>query len=447
MTYRANASFVHPASELKVGTRAYVSSDSVPQQVRGKSGDGRVSLRRTLHIAHITATFPPYYAGTGNVCFHNARVLAERGHRVEVFTAEHPGVVVDPVDVTVHRIRPFLRLGNAPFIPQLGLLPKFDLIHLHLPFIFGAEFVRLRALRAETPYVVTIHNRLEAGGVKGSLFRIYERVVSPRVLGHAAAICAVTLPHALSLNAVRAFQSRGTPLVAIPNGVDTSQFCPGLNGAEVRSNNHIPADAIVIAAVASLDEAHRFKRIDIAITALAQTKSSKDIRLLVIGDGALRPHLEEHAARMRVADRVVFAGAIPHSALPPYIAASNALVLPSDSVESFGLVLLEAMACGKPVITSALPGPSSLVSPGVDGFVFPVNDCEALGHYIDDLAESAELCEQLGKAGRAKVECHYTWAHAAAKLEETYRTVLDAAGTGKQASFGPHARQPEGTYR
>jgi hypothetical protein len=76
-----------------------------------------------LHIAHVTATFPPYYAGTGNVCFHQARALAARGHRVEVYSATYPGEPVDPAGVRVHRLRPVLRLGNAPLLPGLVRLP------------------------------------------------------------------------------------------------------------------------------------------------------------------------------------------------------------------------------------------------------------------------------------------------------------------------------------
>ena len=73
-----------------------------------------------MRIAHVSATFPPYYGGTGNVCYHNARVLAERGHDVHVFTADWPGERDDPPGVTVHRLKPLFRIGNAPVLPQLS---------------------------------------------------------------------------------------------------------------------------------------------------------------------------------------------------------------------------------------------------------------------------------------------------------------------------------------
>ena len=73
-----------------------------------------------MRIAHLTATFPPYYAGAGNVCYHNARLLTARGYDVEVVTARYPGAVVDPPGVRVHRLRPVVRVGNAPLLPQIA---------------------------------------------------------------------------------------------------------------------------------------------------------------------------------------------------------------------------------------------------------------------------------------------------------------------------------------
>ncbi|HVX29433.1 MAG TPA: glycosyltransferase, partial [Nitrolancea sp.] len=116
-----------------------------------------------MRIAHVTATFPPYYGGTGNVCYHNARVLAARGHHVEVFTADAPGRIDDPAGVIVNRLRPIVQVGNAPVLPSLLRLRQFDLVHLHYPFYTGAEFVSL----ARLPYVITYHQDVELDGVLG----------------------------------------------------------------------------------------------------------------------------------------------------------------------------------------------------------------------------------------------------------------------------------------
>ncbi len=131
-----------------------------------------------MRIAHLSATFPPYYAGSGNACFYQAEALAARGHDVEVFTAAYPGVPVDPAGVRVHRYAARLRLGNAPLIPQLALLDGFDVVHLHQPFIFGAEAALAATARSGAPLVSSYHNELQADGLKGLLFAGYDRTVA-----------------------------------------------------------------------------------------------------------------------------------------------------------------------------------------------------------------------------------------------------------------------------
>src|SRR4051812_4822660 len=112
-----------------------------------------------MRIAHVTHSFPPYFAGVGNVAFHDARVLAAMGHEVDVFTAASPGAPVDPAGVPVPGLEPLLEIGKAPLLPALLTMGKFDVVHLHLPFI-GGELAVVRALAARTPICVTIHNDL-----------------------------------------------------------------------------------------------------------------------------------------------------------------------------------------------------------------------------------------------------------------------------------------------
>ncbi|MEZ4663014.1 MAG: glycosyltransferase [Caldilineaceae bacterium] len=99
-----------------------------------------------MKIAHITATFPPYYSSTGMVCYHNARGLAALGHEVTVLTADYPkGAADSPPGVTVRRLPITFRFGNAPFLLDLLRIAEYDVIHLHHPFIFGAEMISAAA--------------------------------------------------------------------------------------------------------------------------------------------------------------------------------------------------------------------------------------------------------------------------------------------------------------
>ena len=388
---------------------------------------------RGMKIAHVTATFPPYLAGTGNLVFHLADALAARGHAVEVFTAPAPAGAgpPPPTRATVHRIAPLLAFGNAPLIPRLATLRGFDAIHLHYPFIFGAEL--LLAGRAATrpgrrpPLVATWHNALAGGGARGALFAAYERSVGPLLARVVARAGVVTRAHGDSVPYLRALAARRPErVVELPNGVDVDAFRPGDDDGGLRARLGAEPDELLVAFVAALDAAHWFKRLDVVLDALAQARSPR-LRLVVAGDGELRAALEAEAARRGVAARTHFLGRVGHGELPATLRGCDALVSASTAVESFGMTLIEAMASGLPVVTSDLPGPASLVEQDVTGLIVPRGDAAALAAALERLeALGRDGRAALGAAGRARAERLWAWPHVAARHEALYAELAGA---------------------
>ncbi len=245
---------------------------------------------QALRVAHLTATFPPYPGGAGNTAFRFAKGQAERGHHVEVFTAAAEGEAPDPGDAIVHRIEPRFAIGNAPLLPELARLDGFDVVHIHYPFIFGSELTllaRLRKRRRRAALIVHYKNRLLGSGPRGALFETYEHSVSPTLIRAADRILVLSADHARSVSYLRKALER-TPerVIEMPNGVDTELFSPGRDTEGVRAELGIPGDAVVAAFVATLDRAHHFKRLDVAIEALARARS-RELHLLVAGGGEL----------------------------------------------------------------------------------------------------------------------------------------------------------------
>jgi glycosyltransferase involved in cell wall biosynthesis len=374
-----------------------------------------------VRIAHVSATFPPYYAGSGNACYHEAEALAARGHSVEVFTASYPGAPDDPRGVVTHRYAARLRLGNAPFIPQLASIDGFDVIHLHQPFIFGAEAALVASARARIPLVSSYHNELQADGIKGLLFAGYDRVVTRAALRRSARLTVLSLEHARHAPLLAAeLARRPDAFVPVPNGVDLETFVPGREPG-LRSELGLPQDAVVAVFCAKLDAAHLTKRPDLAIEAAARIAN---LRLLMVGGGPLLDRYRALAADRGVADRVVFAGDRTHRDVARCLRAADLLVMPS-TLESFGIVQLEAMACGLPVVVSDLPGARGVSRDGLHGAHVTPADPDALTHALRGLVDAGpERRREIGAAAREHVAAHYSWGRCAELLEAAYQDAI-----------------------
>jgi glycosyltransferase involved in cell wall biosynthesis len=386
-----------------------------------------------LRVAHLTATFPPYEGGAGNTAFQFARRQADRGHDVEVFTAPAEGTPPDPGRITVHRIDPVLAIGNAPLIPRLARLEGFDVVHLHYPFIFGAELTllgRLRRRQREQALLVHYKNRLLGRGLRRALFGAYEHTVAPALIRAADRVCVLSADHAASVPYLRRSGER-TPdkLVEMPNGVDTELFAPGADEAGLRDRLGIPAQATVAAFVATLDRAHHFKRLDVAIDALARVRGlgEEDVHLVVAGGGELLAGFRDQAAGTGVGERVHFLGGVPHSELPDVLRAADMFVLTTEPPESFGIVLIEAMATGLPVIATDYPGVRVVVDEGETGLVVPTGDPEAVaGAMRELLGRAAEGRRRMGDAGRQTAVREWGWEALLDRMDVAYSEAIEA---------------------
>lgn len=379
-----------------------------------------------MRIAHVTATFPPHYTGTGMVCYHNALGLARLGHEVTVFTADDaPADHVDPREITVRRLPILFRFGNAPFLPQLVRLEGFDLVHLHYPFYFGSEMIFYRSLAGGPPYVVTYHQDVLFQGALRYPERVHHRLLGRRILARAAKVLATSLDYAHSSRLTDLLRARPGAVGEMPNGVDVGRFQAATDGSSVRDRYSLAQDRVILF-VGALDRAHYFKGVHVLLQALARM-AGNHTRLLVVGEGDLRKEYQRQAVELGLGERVVFCGRVPDEDLPAHYAATDLVVLPSTTMgEAFGVVLLEAMASGKPVVASNLPGVRSVVQDGQDGFLAEPGNAEDLAAKIGWLLNDAKRRQEMGRKGRNKVEERYDWPRLIPRLVETYRVVLEA---------------------
>ncbi len=386
---------------------------------------------RKLRIAHVTAVFPPYWSGTSNVAFYNALELARRGHEVHVFTAQYPlNGYHDPQDIIVHRLWTPFRIGNAPLTPTLlTALRSFDLIHLHWPFIFGAELTWLALELSRSPYILTYHLDLNPG--RKWIFGPYQSFWGPILVRSACKVLAVSLNHLKTSQIYPYIKNRPEDIMEVPNGVDIELFNPSVSGSAIRTQYGIPNDAFVILFVGVMDKAHEYKGVPDLINVI-DLLNTPQVWLLLIGSGGLLQTYKSLAMKhsLQHQNQVIFTGAKAYNQLPAYYAAADICVLPSRQPESFGMVLTEAMASGKPVIASDSPGVRSVVSDGEDGLLVKQGDFADLVEKIRMLVSSPEQRREMGLRGRVKVEAKYSWLNIAQQLEKAYYSVVSDLSLG-----------------
>ena len=355
-----------------------------------------------------------------------------------MFTSPAEGAAPDPGRAVVHRLEPALAIGNAPLIPRLARVEGFDVVHLHYPFIFGSELTLLgRVRRRPRRQALLVHykNRLVGGGVRGGLFAAYEHTVAPALIRAADRVCVLSADHAQSVPYLRRTGERQPKkLVEMPNGVDVNVFSPG-SGSDARERLGIPADAVVAAFVSTLDRAHHFKRLDVAIDAVSRLGEEAP-HLVVAGGGELLEGFRARAGAAGVSDRVHFLGAVPHSDLPGVLRAVDLFVLTTEPPESFGIVLIEAMACGLPTVATEYPGVRAVVDEGKTGILVPPGDPDAVAGAIRELlGAGVDGRRRMGQAGREKAVREWSWESLLDRMDAAYADAIVArhaklGGTG-----------------
>ncbi len=379
-----------------------------------------------MKLAEVIATFPPRHGGMGYVCFHNSLELARRGHDVTVFTLDHGMPASDPPEFRVVRLRTPLLSGDGGVVPQLlRELKGFDAVHLHYPFYGGGEYVAAASRLRGTGYFVTYH--MDVHGT--TLFRkaaigAYEPTAGRWVLRGASGIGAVSLPHLRSSRAAKHVDWKR--VVEVPNGVDTERFRPGGKDPGLVARYGLEGKTVVL----FVGNLQPFKRLDLLIDAVAAI-GDPSIVLLVVGGGYGEPLYREQARRLGIESRVLFAGPkSPYGDLPDHYRLGDMLVLPSTHSESFGLVVLEAMASGVPAVVSSLPGPSGLVEDGADGLVTEAGNAEDLKGKILALAGDPDGRRRMGGRAREKAAGRYGWDRAGDVLENALAEIAGGRTLG-----------------
>ncbi|HKT83624.1 MAG TPA: glycosyltransferase family 4 protein [Solirubrobacterales bacterium] len=280
---------------------------------------------------------------------------------------------------------------------------RFDVLHFHEPLMPALPITLLRLSRnAGIPTIGTFH-----AFAKSNLGYYYGRPLLKPYLQRLDEAIAVS-PAAEDF----VHHYFDIKLRIIPNGIDVDNFKPGL--APIR---HLRDDRVNVLFVGRLEKRKGLRDL-LQAYALMKERFSR-ARLIVVGDGPLRSSIEHHLAKHRLED-VVLAGYVPESVKPRYYATADIFCAPATGGESFGIVLLEAMASGVPVVCTEVPGYLTVVEPGVDSLTVRPGRPAELGQTLTVLARDRELRARLGAAALRKAQ-GYSWREITSQVIEVYQ--------------------------
>jgi glycosyltransferase involved in cell wall biosynthesis len=212
----------------------------------------------------------------------------------------------------------------------------------------------------------------------------------------------VIMPSSARFKSIRSLGIPEDRITLTPYCVDNPWWVEKSKQADrsgVRARWNVPPNAVVVLFCAKLQP---WKRPQDLLRAFAKAAGTNGY-LVFAGDGPLRLALESEAASLGISDRVRFVGFVNQSGLPEVYTASDVLVLPSG-YEAFGVVVNEAMLCGRPVIVSDKVGAGfDLVRGGETGFIFPTGDVEALSELLQEALRSPDRLKRVGTAARERM--------------------------------------------
>ena len=368
----------------------------------------------------VSPYFYPHVGGVENHVRHLAKRLAESKIDVTVLTSLLKGCKEDEdfEGYHVHRVKPIATIFRTPIIPGIKKYVKEKkpvLVHAHSPPPLPPYYA---ARSCDNNLILTYHCDEDIPTILGDIIvSIYRNTFGKYTLKKAKRVIASTLSYAKTS---RSLWFRSVDIV--PMAVDLEIFHPEIDTSTLKK------ELIERGMVAEEDKIVLFVGRLVAHKGLEQLIASAEkvnAKFLIVGDGPLREKLEREIKERTLEKKVKLVGSVEDELLPFYYNLCDVFVLPSFSrLEAFGIVLLEAMACSKPIVTSDIPGSRELITEGYNGLLVEPLNLDNLTEKINYLISNEKIGERMGKNGRRLVEEKYNWRNVTDMIIEIYDEVL-----------------------
>ena len=371
-----------------------------------------------MHIGIVAEYYRPWPGGISEHVHHQAEELERRGHTVTILTGPAPkewtdaGRAVDRLgfayEFTSNGALSRLVLGRYLLsFRRLLRTHRFDVVHVHAPM---DPFLPIGAVyAAECPVVGTFHANFEEGPLWNALYR-WARPLTAPAWDRMAARIAVAPAARESIG--RYFEG---PVRIIPNGVDTDRFHPDAQ--------RLPSLETGRRRILFVGRADPRKGLPILLEAFAEIhRNVPNAELVVVGVEQHQVASELSSLESTISRDIRFEGYVDPGDMPGYYASCDVFCSPATGQESQGIVLLEAMAAGRPPVAFDIPGYRDVVSDDVDGCLIQDRSASALARRVTDLLLDADRLSAMGLAGR-KTALNYSWPSVIERVDSVYREV------------------------
>ncbi len=384
-----------------------------------------------MHIAHFTNTYHPVTSGVVRSVSRFRQGLTELGHNVFVFAQtdreyedKEPFVFRYPALQLPLQEYP-LTIPVSNFVDTLLPSLKLDVIHAHHPALLGQVAAR-KAASLNVPLVFTHHTRYrEYSHYAIGLPQGLVKQVIDRWIGDYMTQCQHVVVPSESIKQLLAETYGVTEgITAVPTGIEVGLYQQA-DAGDVRQKNGWAEDDKVLISLGRLAKEKNWQTLITAVAPVIQKHAN--VRLVILGEGEEREKLEKLAKNLGVAERINLIGSVPFDKVPNYLKAADIFCFASVT-ETQGLVTLEAMAAGLPIVAVDATGTSDAINNGEQGLLTP-NNSEALTKAILQVLEEDSLCHNLALAAAQRAN-EFDLEKQARRLFEVYEQAIEAKKAG-----------------
>ncbi|MFH5801821.1 glycosyltransferase family 4 protein [Haladaptatus sp. CMAA 1911] len=383
-----------------------------------------------MHVVQTPCRFHPDIGGVESYVRDISKEMVRKGHDVTVVcTRNSPrlprSTTID--GIRIERVDPVGKIANTSVTPRLPLkllkiARRADVIHTHIPTPWSADISALVGLVTNTPVVLTYHNDITGEGVNHYVAQLYNKTALQFLLRVTDRII-VTQEGYLSHSPH--IENYAEKVTVVNNGVDTREFRPKTVPQKQKRQIGLDPARPNLFFLGVLDEYHEYKGLNTLLRAVKEIalRDGDTPKLLVGGDGSRRLAYESTVTKMGIDNHVEFCGRVSQVELQQLYSSADLFVLPSNDAdqEGFGLVILESLASGTPVVTTNVVGVSDHVADLNIGIIVEKDKHEALADAIVDAVNTIDDFEM--DEARKLCEREYSWKASTEMLLDIYESL------------------------